>query len=170
MKFFEEYSLGERVEIGSHTFTAADIKRFAAAFDPQPFHMDEAKAVASHFGGLIASGWHSQAVWMKLNVRAWQKLQAERLAAALPLAAIGPSPGFDRLQWLRPIFAGDTVTFVNEVIATKPSRSKPQWGLVSFKAVGRNQAGEEVIAFIGHVFVERQDKTAVEEKERSNEA
>lgn len=157
MRFFEEFVIGERDEIGSHTFTADEIKRFAAAFDPQPFHVDEAKAAASHFGGLIASGWHSQAAWMKLNVRAWERQRRERVAAGLSLADVGPSPGFDELEWIKPVYAGDTISFVNEVIAKKASRSRPDWGLLTFKTVGRNQAGEEAISFIGHVFIERRD-------------
>ena len=92
MDFFEDIAIGARDEIGSHTFTAEEIKRFASAFDPQPFHIDEEAAEASHFGGLIASGWHSQAVWMKLNVAHWQRRRREREAAGVPIARIGPSP------------------------------------------------------------------------------
>ena len=162
MDFFEDMIVGAREEIGAHTFTAEEIKRFARAFDPQPFHLDEATAEKSHFGKLCASGWHTQAVWMKLNVRHWQHKWSERKAVGLPIAEIGPSPGFDELKWLKPVYVGDTISFVNEVIAKKPSRSMPGWGLVSFKMTGRNQAGVEAISFIGHVFVERRDKTTPE--------
>jgi acyl dehydratase len=157
MEFFEDIAVGAVDAIGSHTFTAEEIKRFATAFDPQPFHMNESEAAKSHFGGLVASGWHSQAVWMRLNVKHWERRRAERAAAGAPLARIGPSPGFDSLKWLKPVFAGDTISFVNEVIGKKPSRSMPQWGLVSFQMRGHNQAREEVISFVGHVFVERRD-------------
>jgi acyl dehydratase len=98
---------------------------------------------------------------MRLNVRHWGRRQAAQQAAGEPLARIGPSPGFDSLKWLKPIFAGDTVTFENQVIGKKPSRSMPEWGLVSFQMRGRNQKGDEVISFVGHVFVERRDKTPV---------
>jgi acyl dehydratase len=162
MIFFEDYELGAQDEIGAHTFTAEEIKRFARAFDPQPFHLDEAAAKASHFGGLLASGWHTQAVWMKLNVRHWQRRQEEREAAGLPIARIGPSPGFEALKWLRPVYAGDTISFVNEVVAKRPSRSMPGWGLVTFKMTARNQAGEEAISFVGHVFVERREAATPE--------
>ena len=70
-------------------------------------------AKKSHFGGLLASGWHTQAVWMKLNVRHWQRQRSAREAAGLPSARVGPSPGFDELKWLKPVYAGDTITFVN---------------------------------------------------------
>ena len=158
MIFFEDMEVGARDEIGAHTFTAEAIKRFAAAFDPQPFHLDEALAEKSHFGGLLASGWHTQAIWMKLNVRHWQRRRAELEAAGQPIAKIGPSPGFDELKWLKPVYAGDTITFVNEVIAKKRSRSMPGWGLISFKMTGRNQSGGEAVSFIGHVFIESRDK------------
>jgi acyl dehydratase len=157
MMFFEEFEVGAREDIGSHTFTAEEIKRFATAFDPQAFHTDEEAAAASHFGGLCASGWHTQAVWMKLNVRNWQRRRAEREAAGLEIARVGPSPGFDELKWLKPVYAGDTISFENEVIGKKLSRSMPGWGLVTFKMTGRNQSGTETISFVGHVFIESRE-------------
>ncbi len=159
MKFFEDIAIGERQAIGSHLFSAEEIKRFAGAFDPQPFHMDEAAAERSHFRKLCASGWHTVAVWMKLNVREMQRQNDELAAAGLPLAQLGPSPGFDALKWLKPVYAGDTISFELEVAAKKLSRSRPQWGLVTISNTGRNQNGELVVSFTGHVFVERRDKT-----------
>ena len=162
MEFFEDIAVGSRDEIGAFTFTADEIKRFAGAFDPQPFHLDEAAAAKSHFGGLLASGWHTQAVWMKLNVRQWERRRQEMEAAGRRIAKVGPSPGFDELKWLKPVYAGDTITFVNEVIGKRASRSMPGWGLVTFKMIGMNQSGEAAISFVGHVFVERREKTAPE--------
>jgi acyl dehydratase len=155
MKFFEDIAVRERRAIGSHRFTAEEIKRFAAAYDPQPFHMDEAAARHSHFGGLCASGWHTLAVWMQLNVGEWQRQARELESAGMPVARIGPSPGFDELKWLKPVYAGATITFETEIIAKKPSRSRPEWGLISMRNIGRNEAGEHVISFIAHVFIER---------------
>ena len=154
MEFFEDIEVGARDEIGSHTFTTEEIKRFARVFDPQPFHLDEAAAERSHFGGLLASGWHTQAIWMKLNVKHWNGRRSERQAAGRPNARVGPSPGFEELKWLKPVYAGDTITFENVVTGKKRSRSMPGWGLVTFKMTGRNQSGEESISFVGHVFVE----------------
>ena len=68
MKFWEDIAVGERAELGRHTFTAEDIKAFARRFDPQPFHLDEAAAARSHFGALCASGWHTASMWMRLMV------------------------------------------------------------------------------------------------------
>ena len=152
MRHFEDIAIGDTVELGSHLFTAQEIKRFAAAYDPQPFHTDEAAATESHFGRLCASGWHTLAVWMKLNVRQMQRLAGERAGPRL-----GPSPGFDELKWLKPVYAGDTISFRTEVVSARPSRSRPGWGLVSIRNSGRNQNGEEVISFVGHVFVLRRE-------------
>jgi acyl dehydratase len=162
MKFFEDISVGERRRIGSHLFAAEEIKRFAQAFDPQPFHLDEAQAERSHFGRLCASGWHTLAIWMKLNVREMQ-LAHEKDAAGSSAARLGPSPGFDELKWLKPVYAGDTISFESEVITRRASRSMPEWGLVTIKNVGVNQNGEAAISFIGHVFVERRDRATAED-------
>ena len=155
MKFFDDIAVGERRQLGSHRFTADEIKRFAAAYDPHPFHLDETAASESHYGALCASGWHTVAVWMQLNVRETERQVRNLEMAGTPVARIGPSPGFDELKWLKPVYAGETVSYETEIIAKKPSRSRPQWGLVSMRTVGRNEAGEDVISFIGHVFVER---------------
>ena len=152
--FFEEIPVGTKRETGAHTFTAEEIKRFAAAYDPQSFHVDEAAAEASHFGALCASGWHTLAIWMKLNVADMKALTAERLSNGEPLARLGPSPGFDELKWLKPVYAGDTITFESEVVAKRESRSRPGWGVVSIRNVGRNQNGDDAISFVAHVFVE----------------
>lgn len=167
MTFFEDVAVGERRAIGSQTFTAEEIKRFASAFDPQPFHTDEAAAAKSHFGGLCASGWHTLAVWMKLNVRELQRSAGELAGAREPVAKLGPSPGFDELKWLKPVYAGDTISFETEITGKKASRSKPEWGLVTMRNVGRNQAGEEVISFIGHVFVERREPAGAASRDPS---
>jgi acyl dehydratase len=160
MTFFEDIAVGEVSEIGAYDFSAEEIKRFALAYDPQPFHTDEAAAAASHFGKLCASGWHTLAVWMKLNVRSMQRLARERAATGAPLARLGPSPGFDELKWLKPVYAGDRVTFSYEIIGKRASGSRPGWGVVSIKNTGRNQAGEVVISFIGHVFVEQRGESS----------
>src|SRR3712207_4174250 len=104
MRFFEDIPLGERRAVGSHLFTAEEIKRFARAYDPQPFHLDEEAAAASHFGRLCASGWHTLAVWMKLNVRKVQQ-SGEQVRVAMPIPRVGVSPGFDELRWLKPVYA-----------------------------------------------------------------
>ncbi len=155
MKFFEDIAIGERYEVGAHTFRADDIKAFARRFDPQPFHLDEAAAERSHFGGLCASGWHSVVVWMRLLIDHRDRADAERRARGEPVARNGGSPGVRELKWLKPVYAGDTVRYVTEVIDRRPSQSRPQWGIVSMRTVGANQHGDDVVSFISMAFVER---------------
>jgi acyl dehydratase len=160
MKFFEDIDVGETFEVGRHTFTAEEIKAFAARFDPQAFHLDEAAAGRSHFGALCASGWHTAAVWMRLMVEHHRREDERRRARGEPVAALGPSPGFRELKWLKPVYVGDTITYASEVIETRASNSRPGWGLMSVRNTGTNQKGEPVISFVSVAFVERR-KSAV---------
>ena len=154
MRYFEEFELGDRTELGSYTFTTETIKRFAEAFDPQPFHLDEDQAEKSLFGGLCASGWQTAAVWMRLMVdKGLRNSGTEQVGSGRP--RIGPSPGFEELKWLKPVMAGETIFYSTEVIELRPSRSRPEWGILTNRNEGRNEAGELVFSFIGRVFVER---------------
>ena len=155
MKFWEDIVLGERVELGSHTFTADDIKSFARRFDPQLFHLDEAAAARSHFGALCASGWHTASIWMRLMVEHYKREDAARRARGEPVAALGPSPGFRELKWLKPVYVGDTIAYATEVVEKRASRSRPEWGLISIRNSGVNQKGEPVITFVSTAFVMR---------------
>jgi acyl dehydratase len=155
MRYFDDITIGDRMALGSHTFTADDIKTFARLYDPQPFHMDEAAAAKSHFGALCASGWHTVAMWMRLRVLAGQREDAERAARGEVVAKFGPSPGFRALTWPKPVYAGDTITYASEVAEKRCSKSRPGWGLVFNRNTGTNQKGELVLSFIGSGFVER---------------
>jgi acyl dehydratase len=155
MQYFEDLELGARSELGSHTFTAEEIKAFAAAYDPQPFHVDEAAASASHFGRLCASGWQTAALWMRLMVDCLRRDDEARSARGEPVAELGPSPGFRDLRWLQPVYAGDTITYATEVVGTQVLNSRPGWGLMTIRNTGTNQHGELVIAFVSTAFVER---------------
>ena len=139
MKFFEDIKVGDRAEVGRHTFTAGEIKKFATKFDPQPFHLDEAAAAKSIFGALCASGWHTASVWMGLMVEHNKREDAAQRARGEPVAALGPSPGFRELKWLKPVYVGDTITYATEIVETRASNSRPGWGLMSFKNTGVNQ-------------------------------
>ena len=105
MRFFEDIEIGQRREVGSFTFTADGIKKFAGQFDPQPFHLDEEEGRKSPFGGLAASGWHIASACMKLLVADGQRQAAEAVARGETIAIWGPSPGFRELRWLRPVLA-----------------------------------------------------------------
>lgn len=155
MKFFEDIQVGERIAIGRHTFSAAEIKAFAARFDPQPFHLDGAAAQSSHFGALVASGWHSAVVWMRLMVDQRRRSGEAARARGERVAAMGPALGLRELKWLKPVFAEDTIDYASEVIEARVSASKPGLGLISIRSTGVNQRGEPVISFVSTTFVER---------------
>lgn len=153
MRYFEDIAIGQRIELGGHTFGAEEIKAFALRYDPQPFHVDEAAARRSHFGGLIASGWHTGAVFMRLNIEhRLREAQAMR-ARGERVAVLGPSPGFRELKWLKPVYVGDTINYASEVIEARRSNSRPGWGLVTSRVSGSNQDGEPVLSLIGTVLV-----------------
>jgi acyl dehydratase len=155
MKYFEDLAIGDTDEIGAFTFSAENIKRFATLYDPQPFHVDEAAAEASHFGGLVASGWQVAAVWMKLLV-AHQEVEIARAhQLGKPVVKLGPSPGFRNMVWARPVRAGDTLRYSVEVTGKKESASRPEWGIVSMLSSALNQHGEQAFRFEGTVFWER---------------
>ena len=134
LRYFEDFHVGEKTDLGSHTVTEAEMLAFARDYDPQRIHVDRAFAEAGGFGGLIASGWHTCAIFMRLFVDA---MLYESSAIA--------SPGVDELRWLRPVRAGDTLRA--EVIVTEatPSRSKTNRGLVKHDCAVFNQNNERVM-------------------------
>jgi acyl dehydratase len=158
MRYFEDMRVGERTELGSHTFTVDEIKTFARRYDPQRFHLDEVAAAQSHFGALCASGWHTTAVYMRRFVDA-ERREAERLRAAGETPARdGPSPGIRELQWVRPVYAGDTISFAREVKELRETTGRPGWGLMVALNTGTNQNGELVLSFVGAKFAEKRSK------------
>jgi acyl dehydratase len=157
MRFFEDMQVGQRREVGSFTFTAEGIKIFAAQFDPQPFHLDEAAGRNSLFGGLAASGWHVASVCMKLMVADGQRLAREAAARGEQVAVWGPSPGFRELRWIKPVLAGDTISFASEVESRRTSDSRPEWGILQIRNSGTNQRGEPAFSFLATAFVPRRE-------------
>jgi acyl dehydratase len=149
--WFEDVEIGARRELGSYTFTADEIKRFAREFDPQPFHLDEEAAKQSHFGGLAASGWHTASVFMKLQSRMINEIGAD-------VRKSGPSPGFRNLRWLKPVLAGDTLTYSTEIVRKRELATRPEWGIVFTQVTALNQRGEKVYEFEASVLFAR--KTA----------
>jgi len=157
MKFFEDIAVGERTELGAYTFTTEAIKTFAARFDPQAFHMNEAAAARSPFGALCASGWQTAAIWMRLMIDHQRREDDARRARGEPSGVLGPSPGFRDLKWLKPVYVGDTIRYAMEVLETRPSNSRPDWGLITLLNTGINQKDEPVISFRSVVFVQRRN-------------
>jgi acyl dehydratase len=153
--YLDDLVIGETTDLGSHTFMAEDIIRFAKAYDPQRFHVDPEAARRSLFGGLCASGWHTGSVWMKLMVAHRDAMAAEARRRGLPTAGFGPSPGFRDLKWGKPVYAGDTVAYSTTLVDKRFSASRPDWGLAFHRNRGVNQHGEEVLSFEGAVFWQR---------------
>lgn len=131
---FEDLTVGLKLECEPLEVTREAIIAFATEFDPQPFHVDEAAAKESFFGGLVASGWHTASLVMRSI--------AERFL--LDSSGLG-APGVDELKWLRPVRAGDVIRSVVEVIDSKESRSRPEMGLVRIRITTSNQRGEPVM-------------------------
>lgn len=130
--YLDDIVVGQRFVSGSLTVDEAQIKAFAAEFDPQPFHLDAAAAKASLFGGLVASGWHTAALTMRLLV-----------GGGAPLAEGIVGVGGE-LTWPRPTRPGDTLMVESEVLEVRPSRSHPDRGVVTIRSETRNQHGEAV--------------------------
>jgi acyl dehydratase len=154
MRWFEDLEIGRRRDLGSHCFTEAEIIAFARQYDPQFIHVDAEAAAAGPYGGLIASGWHTAAVWMKLMVTSLRaEAEADTTQGRRP--APGPSPGFLDLTWPNPVRPGDTIRYSATLIEKVDLKSKPNWGLVRSRCEGTNQRGETVLSFTGQALVER---------------
>jgi len=138
MIWWEDFEVGERSEMGRHTFNEKEIVDFAKQFDPQPFHLDPAAAANTPFGGLIASGWHTCAVGMRLMVESY-------IGRTVSLG----SPGIDNVRWLKPVRAGDTLVYARTVIESRASTSRQGVGLVKHRWEAVNQAGETVLTMEG---------------------
>lgn len=143
-RYLEDFVPGTVYQAGSVRITEAEIVEFATRYDPQPFHVDAAAARASIYGGLIASGWQTVAVTMRLLV---DHVFGES-------AGMG-SPGVDELRWLLPVRAGDTLSPRVTVLETRPSRSKPDRGVLRFRVEVENQAGELAMSMVGAAFIGR---------------
>ena len=160
MRFFEDLQVGQRRELGSFTFTAELIKKFAAQFDPQAFHLDEEAGRNSLFGGLAASGWHVASVCMKLLVADAQRQAVEMAASGEKVAVWGPSPGFRELRWLKPVLAGDVISYASEVETLRTSEKRPEWGIAQARNTGTNQRGELAFSFLATAFVPRRNNAS----------
>ncbi|HRH85506.1 MAG TPA: MaoC family dehydratase [Rubrivivax sp.] len=143
-RWFEDFSVGERFEFGDYLVTAEEIVEFARRYDPQPFHLDVEAAARSHFGGLIASGWMSCSVLMRLVCDHF-----------IPAASSMGSPGIDELRWLKPVRPGDRLRAAVEVVAVKASQSKPDRGVVTVRQELINQHAERMLTLVGRGMYQR---------------
>jgi len=135
-RFFEDYRPGLVLEFGAERVEPNEVIDFARRFDPQPFHVDAAQASQGPFGGLIASGWHTGSLMMRMLVEHYLS----------PIASLG-SPGLDELRWLTPVRPGDTLSGRVTIVEARRSRSKPDRGLVRARMEVLNQHGEVVMSF-----------------------
>ena len=155
MSPLEDYlGIGQTVTLGRHTFSAEEIKAFAVKFDPQPFHLDEEAARHSVLGGLCASGWHTASMWMRYNLKSLATLEAQPWHGAGPRPRFGPSPGFEKLKWLKPVYAGETVTYTRRCTAVRALASRPGWHLLAIFCEALNANGEKVLEFESTVLLE----------------
>ena len=118
--FFEDQKVGAATALGAHTFTRESIIAFALLYDPQPFHLSEEAGKASIYGGLVASGWHTASVCMRLFIDGRDRARAERAALGETLPRLGLSPGFRDMRWLAPVRAGDTIAYAARVEFSAP--------------------------------------------------
>jgi acyl dehydratase len=137
-RYFEDYQVGETAEFGDYAITEQEIVEFAKRYDPQPFHVDPAAGEKTIYGGLIASGWMTGSIMMRLLVDHFIS----------PLASMG-SPGIDEVRWHKPVRPGDRLHLRVTVMEKRRSESKPDRGVIRMQQEALNQDGETVMSFRG---------------------
>ncbi|HEY2838073.1 MAG TPA: MaoC family dehydratase [Pirellulales bacterium] len=141
--YLEDMSVGQRFSSGEHRLDETQIKAFARDFDPQPFHLDAEAAKSTFFGGLAASGWHTAALTMRMLVE-----------SGLPIAG-GIIGAGGEITWPRPTRPGDVLHVESEIVEVKPSRSRPDRGMVTIRSETKNQGGEVVQILVARLVVSR---------------
>jgi len=142
--YLEDFSVGQTFRSGSVNIEAAQIKAFASQYDPQPFHLDERAAAATFFGGLVASGWHTAALTMRMIVDSDMRIAGGLIGA-----------GAEELKWPRPVRPGDTLHIVSEVLEVRPSKSRLNQGIIKVRTQTMNQEDEPVMTFVANMIVPR---------------
>src|SRR6267378_4553413 len=156
-RYFEDLKAGDRFESDRYKVTEEQIISFAREFDPQPFHLDSAVADRTMFKGLIASGWHTAAITMRLFV---QTLNFAEGAIGL---------GVDELRWPNAVRPGDALRVETEIVDLRPSRSKPDHGIVRIRNTTTNQRGEIVQTMFAHAMIPRRDNQTTDNKTTDHE-
>ena len=142
--YLDDFVVGRKFGSGVKVVDEAEMRTFAESFDPQPFHVDPTAAAKSIFGGLVASGWHTGAMTMRLL-----------LDGELRIASGIVGTGFDEFRWLRPVRPGDSLHLECEVVEVKPSKTKPAQGIVKVKITTFNQQNEPVLVLLANLVVPR---------------
>jgi acyl dehydratase len=143
MQYFEDIAIGQTQRFGGYHVTREEVVAFAEKYDPQPFHLSDEAAAATHFGRLSASGWHTCAMVMRMIV---DNLAQNRQAG------LG-SPGVDELRWLKPVYPGDTLRCESEVIEKRPSQSRPEMGIFKSRMTVFNQDDVAVMSMVSNGLV-----------------
>lgn len=143
---FEDVSVGQRFDCGEYTVSREEILEFARKYDPQPIHVDEDAAGKSMYGGLIASGWHTCGVAMRLMCDRFLNHST----------GLG-SPGIDEIRFLRPVRPGDILKVSFDIVEAIPSRSRPDRGIIKQKAFVTNQQDEMVLTMVAITMMQRRE-------------
>jgi len=143
-RYFDDFAVGQTFGSGRRKIDKDGIKRFACEFDPQPFYLHEEAARGTMFGGLVASGWHTAAATMRLMVEGELKPRGGIIGA-----------GFEELRWPRPVRPGDELRIESEVLDMRPSKSRPDRGLIKVRTTTLNQDGEAVQILVATLVVPR---------------
>ncbi len=143
--YYEDLVIGTKgVSPLHYAVTRDEVLEFAGKYDPQPFHLDDDAAAATHFGRLSASGWHTAAMTMRMMV--------ESFAVATPVASLG-SPGIDELRWVQPVYPGDVLTCASELIHKRRMASRNEMGLSKSRYTITNQHGDVVMTMVGNALI-----------------
>lgn len=148
--YWEDFKPGDTFPMGERAIDRDEVMAFARQFDPQPFHIDEAAAERSIYGGLIASGWHTVAMVMRMMCDSYLNQSA----------SLG-SPGVDNVRWLKPVRPGDTIRAQRTVLESRASQSRPEMGLVKTRWEVFNQDGELVMTMEGYGMFQRRSAGAL---------
>jgi acyl dehydratase len=150
VQYYEDIPIGRTASFGRYEVTREEVLEFARKYDPQPFHLDDAAAAATHFGRLSASGWHTCAMTMAMMV---ENMAVNRQAG------LG-SPGVDNLRWIKPVFPGDTLRVETTVLEKRRSRSRPEMGIFKSRARVFNQHDEPVLEMVSNGLIQVRDPGA----------
>ena len=140
MQYYEDLVVGAKSSFGRYEVTRDEVVAFAERYDPQPFHLSDEAAAATHFGRLSASGWHTCAMTMAMLVK---NLKAHQQAG------LG-SPGIDELKWLKPVYPGDTLRCESELLSKRVSASRPEMGIFKTRLTVFNQHDEPVMSYLSN--------------------
>jgi acyl dehydratase len=150
MRYFEDLEIGAETDFGTYAVTREEVLEFARKYDPQPFHLSDEEAAKTHFGRIVASGWHTAAMTMAVIARH---------VVGRGQAGLG-SPGIDELRWLRPVYPGDTLQVRGKIVDKRESRSRADMGSFRTHTIVTNQDDQPVMTFTSIVLIRRRPSEA----------